>query len=265
LSEDVGVVRVDPDRIQQVVWNLLANAVKFTLEGGRVHVRVARVDGTVEIEVRDTGIGISPDFLPHVFDRFRQADQGATRRFAGLGLGLAIAKQLVELQHGTVTAQSEGQGRGASFTVYLPLEKRASSSQAELDDRRTDLATLRGAQLLLIEDDDFARAATAALLQQYGATVRSVDSAAHAREVLTQWRPDAIVADVGMPYEDGYTFLEARRRLEQQQNLTRIPAVAVTAFARSEDRDRAIAVGFDDHLAKPLDGEKLVAALSQLI
>jgi len=265
LSEDVGTVHIDPDRIQQVVWNLLANAVKFTLEGGRVHVRVARVDGTVEIEVRDTGIGISPDFLPHVFDRFRQADQGATRRFAGLGLGLAIAKQLVELQHGTITAQSEGQGRGATFTVYLPLEKQANAPEGALDDRPKESTTLRGAQVLLIEDDDAARGATEALLKQYGANVRSVESAARARAVLAEWRPDAIVADIGMPHEDGYAFLAARRRLEQQQNLPRIPAVAVTAFARPEDRDRAIAAGFDHHLPKPLDGEKLAAALGQLI
>jgi signal transduction histidine kinase len=132
LSAEVGIVHIDPDRIQQVVWNLLANAVKFTPEGGRVHVRVARVDGTVEIEVRDTGIGIREEFLPHVFDRFRQAEQGASRRFAGLGLGLAIAKQLIELQGGTIAAQSEGEGRGATFTIYLPLERRTdSASEAE--------------------------------------------------------------------------------------------------------------------------------------
>jgi two-component system, chemotaxis family, CheB/CheR fusion protein len=265
LSEDVGIVYVDPDRIQQVVWNLLANAVKFTPEGGRVHVRVTRIDGTVEIEVRDSGIGISSQFLPHVFDRFRQADQGATRRFAGLGLGLAIAKQLVELQHGTITAHSEGQGRGATFTVYLPLEKRGSPPESVPQDRVTDLATLRGAQVLLIDDDAATRGATQVLLQQYGVIVRSVDSAARAREILAEWHPDVIVADIGMPYEDGYTFLETRRRLEQQQNLPRIPAVAVTAFARPEDRDRAIASGFDHHLAKPLDGEKLAAVLAKLI
>lgn len=129
LSGEVGIVHVDPDRIQQVVWNLLANAVKFTPEGGQVDLRVARVDGTVEIEVRDTGIGIRADFLPYVFDRFRQAEPGATRRFGGLGLGLAIAKQLVEMQGGTITAQSEGEGRGATFTVYLPLERRAASEE----------------------------------------------------------------------------------------------------------------------------------------
>lgn len=265
LSEDVGIVHVDPDRIQQVVWNLLANAVKFTPEGGRVHVRMARVEGTVEIEVRDNGIGISAEFLPHVFDRFRQADQGASRRFAGLGLGLSIAKQLVELQHGTITVQSEGQGRGATFTVYLPLEKRAASSEAVLEDCRTELGSLQGAQVLLIEDDATGRGATETLLQHHGAIVRSVDSAAAARELLAQWRPDAIVADIGMPTENGYTFLEGWRRMEQAQNLSRIPAVAVTAFARPEDRDQAIAAGFDHHLAKPLDGEKLVALLSQLI
>jgi signal transduction histidine kinase/ActR/RegA family two-component response regulator len=267
LSDEVGVVRVDPDRIQQVVWNLLANAVKFTPEGGRVHVRVARVDGTVEIEVRDSGIGINPEFLPRVFDRFRQAEQGATRRFAGLGLGLSIAKQLVELQGGTITAHSDGEGKGATFMVYLPLER---STEAALTPQGTqgtliETPTLRGADLLLVEDDSYARSATQLLLEQRGATVRTVESAVQAREAIVARRPDVIIADIGMPDEDGYDFVEALRRSEKQQGLTRIPAVAVTAFARLEDRERALAAGFDDHLPKPLDAERLVRVLIQLI
>ena len=264
LSDEVGTVHVDPDRIQQVVWNLLANAVKFTPEGGRVHVRVSRVDGTVEIEVRDSGIGIAPDFLPQVFDRFRQAEQGPTRRFAGLGLGLAIAKQLVELQGGTITAHSEGEGRGATFTVYLPLERRAESApvpQGLLD----ETLSVRGADLLLIEDDLAARTATQLLLEQRGATVRSVESAMQAREAILARRPDVVIADIGMRDEDGYTFIEGLRRTERQDHLPRIPAVAVTAFARIEDRERALAAGFDDHLPKPLDPERLMRVLVQLI
>jgi two-component system, chemotaxis family, CheB/CheR fusion protein len=265
LSAEVGIVHIDPDRIQQVVWNLLANAVKFTPEGGRVHVRVARVDGTVEIEVRDTGIGIREEFLPHVFDRFRQAEQGASRRFAGLGLGLAIAKQLIELQGGTIAAQSEGEGRGATFTIYLPLERRTDSASEAENTSRGELGSLRGADLLLVEDEAAARGATHLLLEQRGATVRSAQSAAQAREALAARRPDAIIADIGMPNEDGYAFLTVLRRFEQQQGLPPVPAVAVTAFARAEDRDRALTAGFNERLSKPVDPDKLVAVLAQLI
>jgi PAS domain S-box-containing protein len=265
LSSEVGVVYVDPDRIQQVVWNLLANAVKFTPEGGQVHVRMTRVEGTVEIEVRDTGIGIREEFLPHVFDRFRQAEQGASRRFAGLGLGLAIAKQLVEMQNGTITAQSEGEGRGATFTVYLPLERRAAPAEAAEPNIQMELVSLRGVNVLLIEDETAARAATQFLLEQRGAIVRSAMSAAQAREALNARRPDAIIADIGMPDEDGYGFLERLRQDEQERNLSAIPAIAVTAFARSEDRERALAAGFNEHLPKPVDPEKLISVLAQLI
>ena len=265
LSAEVGVVYVDPDRVQQVVWNLLANAVKFTPEGGKVHVRVSRVDGTVEIEVRDTGIGIAQEFLPYVFDRFRQAEQGASRRFAGLGLGLAIAKQLVELQGGTIAARSDGEGHGASFLVLLPLERRTVSSEATEAGLQAESPDLQGKQLLLVEDELTARGATQFLLEQQGARVRSVGSAAQAREALAALRPDAIVADIGMPVEDGYALLEALRRSEKEQGLARIPAVAVTAFARAEDREHALAAGFDDHLPKPVDPERLVRALADLL
>lgn len=265
LSGEVGVVHVDPDRIQQVVWNLLANAVKFTPEGGHIYVRVARVDGTVEIEVRDTGIGIRADFLPHVFDRFRQAEQGASRRFAGLGLGLAIAKQLVELQGGTIAAQSEGEGRGATFTVYLPLERRFGSGEAVATANSPAATGLNGADLLLIEDETAARTATQFLLEQRGATVRSASSAAEAREALAARRPDVIIADIGMPGEDGNTFIESLRRFEKEQGVSAIPAVAVTAFARVQDRERALRAGFNEHLPKPVDPERLARLLADLI
>ena len=265
LSSEVGVVNVDPDRIQQVVWNLLANAVKFTPEGGQVHVRVARADDTVEIEVHDTGIGIREDFLPHVFDRFRQAEQGATRRFGGLGLGLGIAKQLVEMQGGTITARSEGEGRGSTFTVYLPLERRAAAAEEVAAGVEAGITSLEGADLLLVEDETAARAATQLLLEQRGAAVRSASSAVQARAILRARRPDAIIADIGMPDEDGYRFLEELRRFEQEQALPAIPAVAVTAFARLEDRERALAAGFSEHLPKPVDPEKLITVLAQLI
>jgi CheY-like chemotaxis protein len=226
---------------------------------------MTRVEGTVEIEVRDTGIGIREEFLPHVFDRFRQAEQGATRRFAGLGLGLAIAKQLVEMQGGTITAQSEGEGRGATFTVYLPLERRPALAGGAEPNIQMELASLRGVNVLLIEDETAARAATQLLLEQRGAIVRSATSAAQARDTLNAQRPDVIVADIGMPDEDGYGFLERLRQDEREKNLPAVPAVAVTAFARAEDRERALAAGFNEHLPKPVDPEKLISVLAQLV
>jgi two-component system CheB/CheR fusion protein len=266
LSTEVGIVRIDPDRIQQVIWNLLANALKFTPEGGRVGVRLHRVNETVEIEVTDTGKGIRADFLPHVFDRFRQAEAGSTRQYGGLGLGLAIAKQIVELHGGTIRARSEGEGRGSTFTVYLPLERRYPAVQA--DDRATESPgspALRGIEVLLVEDEPMALEATQRLLEQRGARVRAVRSAANAHEAFEIRRPDVIVADVGMPGEDGYALLTALRRTEQEQQTARVPAVAVTAFARGEDRQRALAAGFDEHLPKPVDPEQLIAVIAHLV
>ncbi|HEY1888871.1 MAG TPA: chemotaxis protein CheB [Steroidobacteraceae bacterium] len=274
LDPQVGIVRVDPGRIQQIVWNLLANAVKFTLEGGSVAVRLRRVNGTVEIEVADNGIGIAPEFLPQVFERFRQGQSGAARRYGGLGLGLAIAKQLAELHGGTITARSEGEGRGAAFTVYLPLERRepASAEAVPAGAKPGDAApgdgsgasgSLKGIDVLLVEDEALAREVTGRLLEEYGASVRAVGSATRAREAFERRRPDVIVGDVGLPGEDGYALLSQLRRIEQAQHSPRVPAVAVTAFARSEDRERALAAGFDEHLSKPVDVERLLALLAQ--
>jgi hypothetical protein len=265
LSSSIGIVRVDPDRIQQIVWNLLTNAVKFTSENGRIEVTLRRVDGTIEIEVTDTGVGISADFLPHVFDRFRQADASATRRFAGLGLGLAIAKQLVELHGGTITARSEGEGRGATFTVYLPLERRPSISGLEdVSAGPRGSSDLAGIEVLLVEDETMAREATQRLLEQAGAQVRAVNSGDRAHEAFDIRRPDIIVADIGMPNEDGYSLLTSLRHTEREQRTAPVPAIAVTAFARDEDRQRALAAGFDEHLPKPVDPERLIALIAQL-
>jgi signal transduction histidine kinase/ActR/RegA family two-component response regulator len=265
LGAEIGTVNIDPDRVQQIVWNLLANAVKFTPDRGYIGVRSRRQDGTVEIEVIDSGIGIRPEFLPHVFDRFRQGDMGTTRRYAGLGLGLAIARQLAELHGGTITAHSDGEGRGAKFTVYLPLERRPGASDAEQLVSPLRPGDLRDIEVLLVEDDSMTRETTARLLEQAGAQVRSVDSAEHARNALAARRADIIVADIGMAEEDGYALLGSVRRTEAGEGLGRIPAIAVTAFARREDRARALAAGFDDHLSKPLDPARLVHAIRQMV
>ncbi len=208
LSPEVGVVRVDPDRIQQIVWNLLANAVKFTPERGRVEVRMHRVDATVEIEVVDTGIGIRPDFLPHVFDRFRQG-------------------------------------------VFLPLERRYTATHSlDTVDNVPVTADLRGIEVLVVEDVPAARDATQRLLESRGAQVRAVPSSTQAIDAFTARRPDVVVADIGMPEEDGYSMIKRLRQCEQEQGTQRVPAVAVTAFAREEDRQCALEAGFDDHLPK---------------
>ncbi|MGH7107494.1 MAG: ATP-binding response regulator, partial [Acetobacteraceae bacterium] len=224
-----------------------------------------RVEESVEIEVSDTGRGIRADFLPHAFDRFRQAEAGTARAYGGLGLGLAIAKQLVELHGGTIRASSEGEGQGATFTVYLPLERRYFTAPDGSAMASEALHDLRDIEVLLVEDETMARETTQRLLEQHGAQVRSVSSATHAHEAFGIRRPDVIVADIGMPGEDGYTLLRGLRRTEKEQQTARVPAIAVTAFARSEDRQNALAAGFDEHLPKPVDPDQLIAVVAQLV
>jgi two-component system CheB/CheR fusion protein len=266
LSPDVGIVRADPDRIQQVVWNLLTNAVKFTPSGGRVSVRLGRADESVEISVQDTGLGIRPELLPYIFDRFRQADSSTTRQHGGLGLGLSIARQLVELHEGRIEAASAGEGQGSTFTVRLPNAKRLSAlSPDESDDADGGSYDLSGVDVLLVEDEPSSRAASALLLRQHGANVREADSAKAAREAIAIRRPQLLIADVGLPGEDGYMMLQDLRRSEQENLVLRIPAMAVTAFASTDDRKKAIASGFDDHLPKPLDPDSFVVTIAKLL
>jgi signal transduction histidine kinase len=261
----------DDDRLQQIVWNLLANAVKFTPVGGVVTVRARRRDQQVHLEVEDTGQGISAAFLPHVFDRFRQDDASTTKRHAGLGLGLAIVRHLVELHGGTVRARSDGEGKGARFDVVLPV--RAVDLDHGPGDARADRmrrareadgagAPLRGTRVLVVDDQPDARELVATVLEDAGANVLQAASVSDAERVLATADVAAIVSDIGMPGEDGYTFLKRVRATPRTRS---IPALALTAFARAEDRAHALACGFQGHVAKPIDPARLVATVGALL
>jgi len=261
-------VQGDPARLQQVVWNLLANAVKFSPRGGRVLLRLARADGQAIISVRDEGEGIAPEFLPHIFEPFRQADGTSTRAYGGLGLGLAIVHDVVELHRGTIEVESKGKGQGATFTVKLPLVG-APSEAARGVARQPALPreefrpgpSLQGVRVLLVDDDAGARESVTAVLEQSGASVRAVESAAEAVETLEREPPDVLLSDIAMPGLDGYSLLgQARARLQGAQ----LPAAALTAYADATDRTRALAAGFQAHLAKPVDPAELVAVVAQL-
>jgi PAS domain S-box-containing protein len=274
LDEHAGSVVGDPDRLQQVVWNLLANAVKFTPTGGRVEVRLGRAHAQAQITVWDTGQGIDAEFLPFVFDQFRQADGTAMRRHGGLGLGLAIVRHLVEAHGGTVEAESPGAGRGATFTVRLPLpggdegaERRRVSAAAAgaglpAGGRGSCPPGLAGARVLVVDDEADARGLAALALGKCGAEVRTCGSAAEALEALAEWSPHVLVCDIGMPETDGYALL---RRIRAREGERKVPAIALTAYARAEDRIAALAAGFQMHVAKPVDPVELrmvVAALA---
>ena len=258
------VVPVDPDRLQQIVWNLLSNAIKFTPAGGRVDVTLEARPGEVSIVVVDTGAGISHDFLPYVFDRFRQAEGSSTRAYGGLGLGLAIVRHLVELHGGTVRAESPGEGGGTTFTVTLPARAIRKVSSDDLGARRTGgdghttprRRALEGVRVLVVEDAADTRELLVAVLSQHGASVVSAESVAAARDAISRGAPDLLVSDIGMRGEDGYTLIrDVRRRLDAVRT---VPAIALTAYAGDEDRRRALREGYDVHVAKPIDPEELV-------
>jgi PAS domain S-box-containing protein len=270
LPPEIGQITGDPVRLQQVVWNLLSNAIKFTPEGGRVEARLERVDPHIRITVSDTGKGISPDFLPYVFDRFRQFDTSSARRHGGLGLGLALVKYLVELHGGTIEATSAGDGQGATFKVTLPVRAVATPiGEAE----RAPVAVessgeLAGVRALVIDDEKDARELLQAALKHYGADVVAVSSAADAYTLITstppQERPDVMVTDIGMPDEDGYSLISRVREWEWSRGAY-IPAVALTAYGRAEDRMRALKAGFQMHVAKPVDPDELVIVITSLV
>jgi len=255
----------DHDRLQQVFWNLLANAVKFTSHGGCVNVSVNVEGAEARISVSDTGAGISPHFLPHVFERFRQADGSSTREHGGLGLGLSIVRHLVELHGGRMTAESDGEGRGATFTVYLPsrpADLRQAAMDPEPPDRRRALG-LEGAHILIVDDEPDARDLLRAILAATGARISEADSVPEAVRIFSEDRPDIVLADVAMPGQDGYALMRAIRSLPNREG-AQVLAVAVSAYARREDRQRAVKAGFDDHVSKPVQTDDLFNALARL-
>ena len=267
-------VFVDPQRFQQIVWNLLSNAVKFTPRGGRVEVVIGGSESQIEITVSDTGQGISPDFLPYVFDRFRQAEGSTTRKYGGLGLGLAIVRHLVELHGGKVTADSPGEGQGATFTVNLPIPALHREAPPELEAVSTDeeddrlllehAPSLTGLRVLVVDDEPDARDLLAVVLGQRGAQVTTADSAATALETLNAQPFDVLISDIQMPGVDGYDLIRRLRSVEAGRGQF-IPAVALTAHARAKDRARVLAAGFQMHVSKPVSAAELIIGVASLI
>jgi PAS domain S-box-containing protein len=274
IDPEANLVSGDPTRLQQVVWNLLTNAIKFTPKEGKVEVRMERLGSNVRIKVTDNGQGISPDFLPHVFDRFRQADSSTTRRYGGLGLGLAVVRHLVEQHGGRVSAESEGENRGSTFTIELPVSalrlnpeeftKLKGGAPAAGDRREGAASSLGGVRALVVEDQADARELLSVLLRQYGAEVVTASSAAEAISAIRRERPDVMVSDIGMPGEDGYWLIREVRSLGAELGGD-VPAVALTAYASVADRERALAAGFQAHVSKPIEPSALVSAVAGVV
>ena len=262
----------DSDRLQQVVWNLISNAIKFTPRGGEVTVRARQDETRTEIVVSDTGIGIQPDFLPFVFDRFRQSDATITRSHGGLGLGLSISRHLVEMHGGTVSAASGGEGQGATFTLSLPLElpdghslegDGSASRNGLLDAAPAGSPGLTNVRVLVLDDETDSRRVVVRLLTRAGAVVREADSASLVTGILTEWPADVLISDIAMPGEDGYSLIR-RLRASSKVAWRTLPALALTAFARPEDQAQALNAGFQMHLPKPFEPANLLAAVTSL-
>jgi CheY-like chemotaxis protein len=261
LDEEIGEVIGDSTRLQQVVWNLLANAVKFTPAGGQVVVRLEQIETSAQITVSDTGKGITAEFLPYVFDYFRQADSATTRKFGGLGLGLAIVRHLVELHGGTVAVESPGEDQGASFIVRLPLAPEQLTAPPRPDQPivNPDLANI---QVLVVDDEQDSRDFIAFVLEQGGATVTTADSVAVALDRCVQRLPDILVSDIGMPDMDGYMLIQQVRTLPSGGQ---VKAIALTAYAGDFNQQLALQAGFQCHLAKPVEPETLIQEVVALI
>jgi CheY-like chemotaxis protein len=266
--------------MQQVMWNLLSNAIKFTEKGGHVHVAIQRQADSAQLVVQDDGMGIEPEFLPHVFERFRQADSTTTRSHRGLGLGLAIVRHITEMHGGRVFAESSGKGLGAKFLVEVPLLAGEAGIPTSLPsppalespplpvgarlgrEEAHGAVTLDGIGILVVEDDECTAEAVVRLLRQAGASVRMADSVPAAMALLREWRPNVVLSDIGLPFEDGYSLLRKLRSLSGSEE-DRIPAIAMTAYAHAEERARLLAEGFDAHLAKPVDSAMLLRTLAR--
>lgn len=272
----------DANRLRQIVWNLISNAIKFTPENGRVEVGLKQIDSHVEIRVSDTGEGISKEFLPHVFERFRQGDSSTTRAQGGLGLGLSIVRHLIELHGGTVTAESEGANRGAAFTVRLPLAENVENSIPPQQQQQNgeaaaiglnslrdiaaggaDAPDIRGLRVLVVDDDPDTLEVLRVVLKQYGARVRIAVSTADALEVFREWKPDVLISDLAMPVEDGYALISKIRALAPEQG-GNVPAAALTAYSTEIDRSRSRDAGYQIHIAKPLDPTIIAAAVAEI-
>ncbi|HEY0347648.1 MAG TPA: ATP-binding protein, partial [Pyrinomonadaceae bacterium] len=267
VSQDAatGPVAGDAARLQQIIWNLLSNAVKFTPRDGHVYISLRHVESFAEVEVTDSGIGIDADFLPRVFERFRQAESAVIRSQRGLGLGLAIVRHLTELHGGTVTAASDGEGTGATFTIRIPLASDHIGMPRKLVPEESQIVDLRlaGLRVLLVEDEADARELLTLTLRVSGAEVKAVDSVQQALLNLQSFNPDVLLSDVGLPFESGYDLIQKIRALPSDFN--RIPAVALTAFATEKDRQRALASGFQMHLSKPVEPRALIEAIERLV
>jgi CheY-like chemotaxis protein len=273
LGNTQNLIWGDARRLQQILWNLLSNALKFTPKNGRVQVTVSRTNSHAEVLVSDTGKGIAPDLLPYVFDRFRQGDGSTKRTYGGLGLGLAIVRHMTELHGGTVTANSAGEGLGATFRVALPLAalredgfflgNRSETKAASTGAIASSEKELEGVRILILDDEPDARELIGTVLERSGAEVRMASDAKAAMEVVTGWKPDVLLSDVGMPDQDGYSFIRQVRSLPHKDGGS-IPAAALTAYASAKDRLRALTAGFQTHLSKPVEPRELIAVVAVL-
>ena len=281
LDNDAGPVSGDASRLQQVIWNLVSNAIKFTPKGGTVDVRLSRVESQAEIRVSDDGSGISAEFLPFVFERFRQADSTSARQHSGLGLGLAIVRHLIEMHGGTVQAWSEGEGKGSTFIIRIPfmavrdLEESAQQADLSTDNGEQAIPTkigntavdnaarLSGVRILIVDDEADAREMLHIMLVQFGIEVKTSSSAQEALEILELWKPDILISDVGMPDEDGYSLIQQVRELERERG-GQTPAIALTGYSRAEDRSQLLAAGYQVHLSKPVELASLLDAIMSL-
>jgi CheY-like chemotaxis protein len=267
-AKGVNPILADPDRLRQVIGNLLMNALKFTPSGGSITISLAQQKRFVELSVADTGQGIEPQFLPHIFTPFSQADFSATRAYGGLGLGLSICRELVELHGGTIEARSPGRGGGSTFIVCLPLphaEELEAFAETDVQTVDGDDEALRGVRILFVEDDAATQRAVAQSLRRFGAEVTTADDADGGFDAFAQTPPNIILSDIGLPKEDGHQLLQRIRTLEAERGMASTPAVALTAFAGAQHRRRALDAGYDEHLAKPIKAAVLAEKIARIL